>query len=154
VITEPPLKAGAVQETVTCALPATPLTEVGASGAVASVTEAEASEAALVPALFVAVTVKVYDVPFVRPVTVQLKGPAVQAQVAMPGTADTRYPVIAEPPSEAGAVQETVTCALPATPLTAVGTSGEPTGAAGVAEAEEADGVPVPAELVAVTVKV
>ena len=54
----PPV-AGAVQDTVTCALPGTPLTEVGAPGTEAGVTEEDAAEARLVPAKFVAVAVKV-----------------------------------------------------------------------------------------------
>ena len=55
----PPLLAGAVHETVAEALPATPVTLVGAPGTVAGVTDAEAAEAAPIPALLVAFTVKV-----------------------------------------------------------------------------------------------
>ena len=58
-IVEPPLDTGAVQDTVTCVLPETPLTEVGAPGAEAGITAEEANEAAPVPAEFVAVTLKV-----------------------------------------------------------------------------------------------
>jgi hypothetical protein len=48
------------------------ITGTGVAGSGASgVTLLLAVEAALVPAAFVAVTVKVYAVPFVRPVTVQ-----------------------------------------------------------------------------------
>jgi hypothetical protein len=43
---------------------------VGAPGAPTGVTEFEAAEEVLVPLAFVAVTVKVYAVPLVRPVTV------------------------------------------------------------------------------------
>jgi len=43
---------------------------VGAPGTVDGVATADATEAAPVPDAFVAVTVKVYAVPFVRPVTV------------------------------------------------------------------------------------
>jgi hypothetical protein len=43
---------------------------VGALGTVDGVTEFEAAEEVLVPLAFVAVTVKVYAVPLVRPVTV------------------------------------------------------------------------------------
>jgi hypothetical protein len=43
---------------------------VGAPGTVYGVTALDALDAAPVPAAFVAVTVKVYDVPLVRPVTV------------------------------------------------------------------------------------
>ncbi len=48
-----------------------PDTEVGAPGTVDGVTAAESVEAAPVPDTFVAVTLNVYEVPFVRPVTVQ-----------------------------------------------------------------------------------
>ena len=68
-IGEPPSDAGAVQDTVASPSPATAVTLVGAPGTVAGITELLAEDAALVPALLVAVTVKVYAVPFVRPVT-------------------------------------------------------------------------------------
>jgi hypothetical protein len=45
-------------------------TEVGAFGIVAGVTEFEAEDDALVPILFVAVTVNIYAVPLVKPVIV------------------------------------------------------------------------------------
>jgi hypothetical protein len=55
----------------------------------------------------VAVTVNVYDVPFVRPVTVH--DVAVAGEHVTPdGDLDTMYPVIAEPPSN-GATHDTVT---------------------------------------------
>ena len=55
----PPFDAGAVQDTVAWALPAVAVTAVGAPGTVAGVTLLDASDAALVPTAFVAVTVKV-----------------------------------------------------------------------------------------------
>jgi hypothetical protein len=61
---------------------------VGAPGVVAGVTALEEPEAADVPAAFVAVTVNVYEVPLVRPVTTILVAPAVVA-VAPPGLAVT-----------------------------------------------------------------
>ena len=57
-----------------------PETEVGAPGTVDGVTTADADEAAPVPDTFVAVTVNVYDVPFVRPVTVQVVVAVVQVK--------------------------------------------------------------------------
>ncbi len=45
-------------------------TEVGAPGTVEGTAAADATEAAPVPLAFVAVTVNVYAVPFVRPVIV------------------------------------------------------------------------------------
>ncbi len=56
---EPPLEAGAVQETVAVALPGLAVTAVGLPGTVAGVTLFEASDAGPVPVAFVAVTVNV-----------------------------------------------------------------------------------------------
>jgi hypothetical protein len=82
----PPSLAGAVHETTAEALPATADTPVGAPGAVSGasgVTAADGDEADPVPVELVAVTVNVYGVPLVRPVTVQgLDGPE---QVRPPG---------------------------------------------------------------------
>ena len=69
-IAEPPVEFVAVKLTVACPLPDVALPIVGAPGADAGVTEFDAADAAPVPALFVAVTVKVYAVPLVNPVTV------------------------------------------------------------------------------------
>ena len=72
VIALPPFDDGAVQETTTEESPNTPDTPVGTLGTVAGTTDAEALDAEPVPALFVAVTENVYEVPFVRPVTVHV----------------------------------------------------------------------------------
>jgi hypothetical protein len=61
---------GAVKLIVACVLVAVAVTEVGAPGSVAGVTEFDALEGVLVPTAFVAVTVNVYAVPFARPVIV------------------------------------------------------------------------------------
>jgi hypothetical protein len=91
---------------VPVALP--PVTPVGAPGAVADagVTGALATDAGEVPTALVAVTVNVYAVPLVRPVTVAVKGPA-EVAVRPPGDAVTVYPVIGDPPLLAGAVHDT-----------------------------------------------
>ena len=70
VIALPPLEAGAVKLTVAWALPGVAEAPVGAPGTVAGVTEFEGADDGPVPAALVAVTVKVYAVPLVRPVTV------------------------------------------------------------------------------------
>jgi hypothetical protein len=70
VIDEPPFDTGAVNEIVACPFPETAVTLVGASGTVDGTTELLVLDAILVPFVFVAVTVKVYVVPFVRPVIV------------------------------------------------------------------------------------
>jgi len=54
----------------------------------------------------VAVTVNVYAVPLVNPVTVAVVAPIVDA-VAPPRLALTVYPVIGEPPSLTGALHDT-----------------------------------------------
>jgi hypothetical protein len=69
-MTKPPLFVGAAKLTVTLAFPANALMPVGAPGTIAGVTLFDEAEAALVPALFVAVTAKVYAVPLARPLSV------------------------------------------------------------------------------------
>ena len=64
-----PPSAGTVQLTVAEALPGTALTPVGAPGTVAGVTALDGLDGGPVPVPLVAVTVKVYGVPLVRPVT-------------------------------------------------------------------------------------
>ncbi len=66
----PPFEVGAVQLSVACPLPAEAETFVGALGGPIGVTAFEGVDAGPVPAPFVAVTVKVYEVPFMSPVTV------------------------------------------------------------------------------------
>ena len=83
-IAEPPFDAGAVQVTVACAFPGVAITFVGAPEGPAGDTEVEALDATLLPIAFSALTVKVYPVPFVRPVTVH-ELPCVALQVNPPG---------------------------------------------------------------------
>jgi len=67
-----PPSDGAVHETVACPSPGTALTPVGAPGAVttaAGVTGDDADDDGPAPTLLVAVTVNVYAVPSVRPLT-------------------------------------------------------------------------------------
>jgi hypothetical protein len=113
------------------------------------VTVFDAAEAGPVPTPFVAVTVNVYAVPFVSPVTVI--GLAEPDAVAPPGEAVTVYELIAEPLVE-GAVKLTVACRSPPLAETPVGVPG--TWGAGVTALDAAEAEPVPALLVAVTVKV
>jgi len=113
------------------------------------VTEDDGSELSLVPAAFVAVTVNVYALCSLRPVTVA-EVPAVVA-VRLPGSDVTTYSVIGLPPSEAGAVHETtaeISLGIADTPLGAPGAVGV------VTEFDESEDGLVPMEFVAVTVKV
>jgi hypothetical protein len=80
---DPPLEAGAVQLSPTCVLSGVTASDVGAPGTVAGVTGLDAEEALPVPTLLVAVTVKVYAVPLVRPVTVM--GEELPVAVREPG---------------------------------------------------------------------
>src|SRR5688572_9238134 len=124
---------------------------VGAPGTAPGVTAFELAEAAPVPTALVAVTVKVYAVPLVRPVTVIDVHGAVQVPVRPPGDEVAVYAVIAAPPLEAGAVKATVACALPPVAVPMVGAPGT---VAGVTLLDAADAAPVPIAFVAVTVKV
>jgi hypothetical protein len=72
VIAAPPVEDGAVHDTTDCAFAFDEAkTAVGTPGTVTGTAAGDATDAAPVPAEFVAVTVNVYDVPLVRPVTVQ-----------------------------------------------------------------------------------
>ena len=62
---------------------------------------AVALEAALVPIAFVAVTVQVYDVPLVRPLTAMGESTLAPLKLAAPSVQVAVYPVTAEPPSSA-----------------------------------------------------
>jgi hypothetical protein len=129
----PPVLDGAVKLTDTWLSPRTPLTLVGAPGVVAGVTAGDAALAGPVPTSFVAVTVNVYAVPLVNPVTIS--GLAAPVAVAPSGDAVTVYPVMAAPPLLDGAVKLTDTWPSPRTPLTLVGAPGAVVGAATVSVA-------------------
>jgi hypothetical protein len=149
VIALPPVEAGAVNEMVASPFPRTAETLVGAPGTVAGVTALDAEEADPVPIAFVAVTVNVYETPLVRPVIVI--GESLPLAVIPPGLEVTVYPVIAEPPVEAGAVNVTVASPLPRTAETLVGAPGVVAGTTELLVPEE---ILVPFAFVAVTVKV
>jgi len=85
-------------------------------------TGALGSEATLVPTAFVAVTVNVYDSPFVSSVTTHALVDVVQ--VNPPGVEVTVYEVIAEPPVLAGVTQRTATRVSPAVVVTDNGAVG------------------------------
>jgi len=102
-----------------------------------------------VPTAFVAVTVKVYAVPLLRPVTVI--GDAAPLTLMPPGEEVTVYEVIAEPPLEAGGVNAIEAWVFPAVAVPIVGGPGT---APGVTLFEGADAGPVPTALVALTVNV
>jgi len=147
-----PLSAGAVHETDACCSPAVAVMSAGAAGAVggSGTTAFEGDDAEPLPAPLVAVTVNVYEVPAVRPVTnAAVRVPSTVA-VALPGDAVTVYAVIALPPS-AGAVHVTDAEFGPAVAVTPVGAAGR---SAGTIAFDAADAALVPIAFVAVTVNV
>jgi len=107
VIAEPPSATGAVHDTAAWAFPGVAVTAIGAPGTVLGVVAALASDSGEVPIALVAVTVKVYAVPLVRPVIVAVLAAPVVLTVAPSGDAVTVYLVITEPPLLAGAVHDT-----------------------------------------------
>jgi hypothetical protein len=129
------------------------ISAVGARGvpgtAGCGVTGSDAEDAADVPPPFVAVALNVYDVPFVKPVTVQLPEAPVTVHVNDPGVEVTRYDA-GVPPLPAA----TVTTA-DETPASAVGVRGVPgIVGCGVTAFDAADAADVPPPFVAVVVKV
>ena len=118
----------------------------------AGVTLFDGADAGLDPATFVAITVNVYAVPFVSPVTTCVVD-VVPALLSTPpaGLDVTVYPVIALPPLLTGAVKLTLACRLPGVAVTAVGAPGT---VRGVTLFDELDGALEPAAFVATTVKV
>jgi len=123
----------------------------GALGGPTGVTALDAAEAAEVPIAFVAVTVNVYDVLLVSPVTVADVVDPDTVAVRPPGDDVTVYPVIGDPPVAEGAVHDTVAWPFPAVAFTAVGAPG---GAAGVTALDAAEAGPGPPAVTAVTVNV
>ncbi len=151
VIALPPL-AGAENATVICAFPAATVGAAGALGTVLGTAAADAGDATPEPFAFVAVTVHVYDFPFVRPATT-IGDAAPDPAPATPPFDDTHaawYPVIALPPSN-GATNDTDTCAFPAPTRGAAGALGT---VFGIAIADAGDCAPVPFAFVAATVHV
>jgi len=110
VIGEFPLFVGADHVTIADVFPPVAVPMIGAPGMVGGdgVTCADAADADDVPIAFVAVTVNVYTVPLVNPVTVaDVLNP--DAVAVMPSELDvTVYPVMADPPLLLGTDHDTV----------------------------------------------
>ncbi|MFA6290802.1 MAG: hypothetical protein WC637_03420 [Victivallales bacterium] len=146
----PPLDAGGVKFTTACPFPLTAVPIIGASGTVAGVTAAETADACPDPTAFVALTVKLYAVPFVSPVTVI--GLVFPVSVFPPTVDVTVYDVMATPPLDKGGVKKTVAWVFPLIQVTAVGAPGSD--AVGAMMLEGADGSLVPRAFFAITVNV
>ena len=82
----------------------------------------DAAEKVLVPTELMAATLKVYETPLVKPVTV--RGLEVAVTLKLPEVELATYDVITTPPFDTGAVKLMVACALPATAVTDVGAPG------------------------------
>jgi hypothetical protein len=84
VIGDPESEIGAVHETTTCPLDASAVGLRGAVGSVEGITAFEGLDGSLEPSALLAVTVKVYDTPFVRPPMLHVSSPLVM-QVSASG---------------------------------------------------------------------
>jgi hypothetical protein len=115
------------------------------------ITALEGDDAGPEPTEFVATTVNVYEVPFVKPVTVAEVTVPVAMPVRPPGEEVTVYELMVEPPLEPGAFQLTAAWPLPGVAETPVGARGGPSGVT-LLDGDESGLVPT--ALVAVTVKV
>ena len=119
---------------------------------VLGVTVDDAADGSEVPYVFVAVTVNVYEVPGVSPVTVKV--PAVVRVLLVPPTGFdvTTYSVMGDPPVSVGAVNATVAVVLfVAVAVPIPGAVGRPNVATGE---DGEDATEVPYVFVAVTVNV
>jgi hypothetical protein len=126
VMAAPPFDTGGVQLIVADATPAIPVTPRTAEGGpvvgAVGVAESETAEATELPTAFLETTVNVRGVPLAKPVNVVVK--TFPSATGLPTDGVTVYPVITEPPFEAGAVHEIVTEFVPATAVTPVGAPG------------------------------
>lgn len=150
---DPPLLAGAVNVTLAVVLPAVALPMVGAPGAVAAVgvTLFDSADAALDPTLLTAWTWIVRATPADIPAkTIGLEAP----DCVSPVDAVAIYPVMADPPSLAGAVNVTLAEPIPAVAAPMVGAPGAVAGAATgrMAAMMPIDGVAVACDAVRVPV--
>ena len=90
------------------------------------VTAFDEGEGALVPRPFVALTVKVYVTPLLRPPTSACVTFPATVAIAPPGATTIEYDVMAEPPVQAGADQDTAATPSPAAATTWSGGDGGP----------------------------
>ena len=145
-----PLFAPGVNATEADALPLSTLPIVGALGTVAGTNAADAAEGALVPLPFVAVTLHVYVLPLVRPVTTMgADGP--DRLPGAPPLLDRQEAVdeVTGLPLSAPGVNATDPETLPRVTAPIVGACGT---VDGIAVADAIDDGPVPSALVALTV--
>src|SRR3954468_20987713 len=148
----PPSLAGATHVTAAAPLPNVALTPVGAPGTVPGDTKPYGSEDGLSPMPLVAMIVKVYAVPLVRPETTAfLVVPLAVVTEAPPGDAVTVYLSMASPPLSSGASHVTVAERSPKVAFTFVGAVGA---VAGLEADDGAEGAPAPTALEAKTVNV
>jgi hypothetical protein len=147
-----PLSAPGVKATVTVPFPRVTPVMVGGSGTAAGTAGSDGSDAADGPTPLVAVTVQVYVLPLVSPLTVIADAVSLLLPGAPPSSDEHEalYDVMALPLSFGG-VNETTIKWLP---RAAVGWGGASGAAAGMTDADAADAGPGPIALLAVTVHV
>ena len=144
-----PLPEGAVHDSVTVASPGEAAGATGGEGTPAGTTAVLGVEAAELPTAFTATTVNVYAVALTR--LVQDAVVPLTTHTPPEGDDATLYPVIATPPLNAGAVQDTVAEAMPALAVTPVGAPGT---VRGVTALDGAEGSELPTAFTARTVNV
>ena len=136
--------AGEENTTAISPFPAVIAGAAGRPGSAFGTTAADAGDDGPGPLPFVALTLHVYDLPFVNPVTVIGDEAPTTLALATPPFDDTHFtvnPVIAEPPSD-GATNDTTICPAVATTVGAAGAAGsEPSTTA--ADGEEAGPSPL-----------
>jgi len=147
-IGDPPSLVGGDSVIVAERLPTVTVSMVGGFGTLSGVTATVASDESEVPTPLVAVTTKVYAVPFVKPEIII--GAALPDAVAPPGDAVTVYDVI-DDPLFAGAVKLTLAPPFIGVATGDIGALGR---FAGVTDDDGADAVPIPAAVIAWTVNV
>ena len=107
VISEPACEIGAVQDTVAVPLPATAKTLVGAPGSDPVGVDVIDEDSGELPTEFIDFTVNDTGVPLVRLLTLAVN--TLPTVTGLPTDGVTVYPVIAEPPSDAGGLHDSVT---------------------------------------------
>src|SRR4051812_41655008 len=115
---EPPSEVGAIHDTVACALPAVAAPIAGAAGTVGAVgvTGFDTREVGPIPTKVFAATLNRYVVPLLSPpivCVVAVEVNSIERSGKYPTNGVTTYPVTIAPPSDAGAIQETVAVWLP-----------------------------------------
>ena len=129
----PPSFSGRVHTRTTAPFVGVAVKAVGATGTPAGTTEPARLDAPTVTA-FNALTRKLYEVPFVKPVAVYVVAVDALSETMVVHVApefterSMRYPTMAEPPLVVGAVHDNDAVVLPGETISAIGADGAPAG--------------------------